>query len=82
MDSVQVLSFQFNLNVLTADFVMLMKWNPGLLWLNFVASWLNNYVYVILDYDLTYQSYIFCLFIELLFMMPKGGINWRCSDDA
>ena len=68
-----ILSFQFNLNVLTANFVMLMKWNPILFWLNSLSFYLNNYVGVVLDCGLTYQSYLFCFFTTLFFYDAKKG---------
>lgn len=61
---------------------MLMIWNLVLLRLKSVAFWLINYVSVLLDCDLTYQSYFLCWFTVLLFYDAKRVINWECSDDA
>ena len=71
VESVWVLSFQFNLNVLTADFVMLMKFNPILLSLNSITFSLIKYVNVVLDFDLTCQSYLFFCFSALHFYDAK-----------
>ena len=68
-----VLSCNFNLNVLNVDFVMLMKWNPVLLWLNSIAFQLINYVGVVLNCYITYQSYFFCWFTALNFYDAKRG---------